>query len=331
MASIHRSTEPPDDLLLQRFVAADEARFRGDTNWASSSLQDLPRPAISKLSNMLECLQLLSVVGRPQFEERPCESTVLSPAKQQTQIKTPGDLQQPVIPAEYAGYQMETQLGRGGFGVVYRARDEKLGRQVAIKIPLPHIIASDSARRRFELEARASAVLQHPNIVVVHETRMDSQPAIVYEYCDGGTLASFCSAQSGSLPESLIIDVMVCIAQALRHAHARGVLHRDLKPANILLKRAEVEERVNGFESGGDWWIPKLCDFGLARIVDETSDMTQTDVIIGTVDYMAPEQASGHSKETGTHTDVFSLGAMLYWMMTGVPPFKANSRAHALM
>ncbi|HIE95504.1 MAG TPA: serine/threonine protein kinase [Planctomycetes bacterium] len=271
MSSNFENNDAHEDLLLDRFVAADEARFRGDTDWAASSLVDLPRPAYDRLNGMLECLNVLATAGHSEARKKSRDLTMPLADSQRTDA---GGVAEQEVPKEYAGYQIEHQLGRGGFGVVYRARSEKLGRTAAIKIPLSHVIASDSALRRFEVEARASAALQHPNIVIVHEASTGSQPAIVYEYCDGGTLASFVRAHSRPLPESLILDITIHIAGALRHAHSHGVLHRDLKPANILLKRAKTEDRANGFCMGDDCWVPKLCDFGLARIVDEASDAT---------------------------------------------------------
>lgn len=328
MSSNFEINDEHDQVLLDRFVEADEARFRGDTDWAASSLVDLPHSAHSRLNHMLECMELLAAAGRTEAENAGTDFTG-APAE----LRPAGSLAtaEGAFPQAYAGYQIVEQLGRGGFGVVYKAWNAQLWRTAAIKIPLPQVIASDSALQRFEVEARASAALHHPNIVSIHAAFAGAQPAIVYEYCDGGTLASFASAQSRPLSEALILEIMISIAGALRHAHLRGVLHRDLKPANILLKRAADSERANGFQVGNDWWIPKLCDFGLARIVSETSDATQTDMIIGTVNYMAPEQASGNSRETGTFTDVFSFGCVLYWMITGTPPFKAETRLKSLL
>jgi serine/threonine protein kinase/WD40 repeat protein len=330
MGSTHKTTDPPDHLLLERFVAADEARFRGDTDWASSSLVDLPRPVSSKLSDMLECLELLAAAGSSNPAKRTRDSTIPLSDGQQADRTALGSVDHPAIPMDYAGYQIDTVLGRGGFGVVYRGTNERLNRRVAIKIPLPHVIANESARGRFELEARASAALHHPNIVIVHETFTDAQPAIVYEYCDGGTLTSFVNSRAAPLSELQILEIAACVASALRHAHSRGVLHRDLKPSNILLTRANSEDRANAVCVDGTWWIPKLCDFGLARIVDEESDATQTDMIIGTVNYMAPEQAAGNSKDSGTYTDTFSFGSVMYWLIVGTPPFKTPTRVMTL-
>lgn len=327
MSSNRRTNKTPDDLLLERFSVADEARFRGDTDWATSSLADLPSAASSKLNGMLECLELLAAAGHSESVQRKSDSAIATEPRKASVFGAA----EPGIPQEYAGYQIEQLLGRGGFGVVYKAWNEQLRRTAAIKIPLPQVIASDSALQRFEVEARASAALQHPNIVIVHDAATGAQPAIVYEYCDGGTLTSFSKANDGPLRERLIFDIAISIAGALRHAHSRGVLHRDLKPSNILLKRATDAERADGFRVSDDWWIPKLCDFGLARIVNEASDATQTDMIMGSVNYMAPEQASGNSKASGTFTDVFSFGSVLYWMITGMPPFKADTRIISLL
>jgi len=311
--------------------------FRGNSQqeWHQWLQDRLKNKVANQLRNSVEaetCSILTGVAGVDTNEgDHPPETVSLVGA---SQITPPDDFvvdtDVPVTPRTYAGYQVEAILGRGGFGVVYKARDTQLGRSVAIKVPLPSVIANELLRGRFELEARASAALRHPNIVIVHDTISGSQPAIIYEYCNGGTLSDFAKDHSDPLPQSLIIDIAICVAGALRHAHAHGVLHRDLKPGNILLTDTGNEQRANGFCVNGKWWVPKLCDFGLAKLVDENSEMTQTNIIIGSVNYMAPEQASGNSRDSGTYTDIFSFGSVLYWMITGKPPFKAESRVVSL-
>ena len=315
MTSKNQTTPDSDVQLIERFTDADDARFKGTSDWFERSLQGLDRDAADKLTNMLRCVEQLAFVGNKASTEDTLSD--VSPISEASL-------------GDYGGYEIQEVVGRGGFGIVYKAWNDRLKRNVALKIPLPHVIADDLARRRFQLEARAAASLQHPNIVTVHKVIDNQQPAIAYEFCEGGTLYEFLR-QNKQLPERTIIEVATGIAGALTHAHARGVLHRDLKPGNILLTKVDQQEgHANGFFFNGDWFVPKLTDFGLAKILDENSDLTQTDVIVGSVNYMAPEQVSGQFGQTGTFTDVFSFGAVLYWLLTGRSPFQTDSRIATL-
>ena len=330
MASATGDEETADERLMQHFLAADHGRACGDENWNRPRLKELPQAESDKLGRMFDCLALLDAASHDSGHS---DKTIMAPGRHQTALQDDFvvDSGTPGTRPEYAGYQIDRLLGQGGFALVYKATDEQLGRSVAIKVPLPSVISNDEvSRERFELEARASAVLRHPNIVIVHETMSDAQPGIVYEFCNGGTLGSFVQRYSNALTESQIIEIALCIAQALRHAHAHGVLHRDLKPSNILLMNHGSEPCPSGVCVEGQWWVPKLCDFGLAKLLDENSDLTQTNIVIGSLDFMTPEQAAGKSREAGTYTDIFAFGAVLYWMATGKPPFKADSRAVTL-
>lgn len=329
MASATGDEEGVDERLMQRFLAADHGRACGDEDWNRPRLPELPEAESDKLRHMVDCLALLDAASHGSGHS---DQTITAPGRPQTALQDGFvvDSDTPDTHSEYAGYQIDRLLGQGGFGLVYKATDGQLGRSVAIKVPLPSVISNEMSRERFELEARASAVLQHPNIVIVHETMSDAQPGIVYEFCNGGTLADFVQRHSNALTESQMIEIAICIAQALRHAHAHGVLHRDLKPSNILLMNHGSEPCASGVCVAGQWWVPKLCDFGLAKLLDEKSDLTQANMVIGSVDFMAPEQAAGKSREAGTYTDIFAFGAVLYWMITGKPPFKADSRAVTL-
>jgi formylglycine-generating enzyme required for sulfatase activity/tRNA A-37 threonylcarbamoyl transferase component Bud32 len=210
----------------------------------------------------------------------------------------------PVIP----GYLIEGELGRGGMGVVYRARQADLHRPVAIKMILGGKYTDSVAQARFLVEAEVIAAIQSPHIVQVHEFgRHDDQPYFVLEFVGGGSLAGKLKAAGRFSPRDAAVMVAK-LAEGMAAAHQKGVVHRDLKPANVLLT-----------ESGE----PKVTDFGLAKVGQ--SDITATGAVMGTPSYMSPEQAAGRTKEVGTPTDVYALGAILYELLTGRPPFVGDS------
>jgi WD40 repeat protein/tetratricopeptide (TPR) repeat protein len=211
------------------------------------------------------------------------------------------------------GYEILGELGRGGMGVVYKARQTALGRVVALKMILDADYAGEDARRRFEAEARAVARLQHANIVQVFEVgEHRGTPFFSLEYCPGGSLAGqldgtpWEAGRAAALVEPL--------ARALHAAHREQVVHRDLKPGNVLL--------------GGDG-TPKVTDFGLAKKLDEQGQ-TRTGVVMGTPSYMAPEQAAGENRAVGPAADVWALGTILYELLTGRPPFKGATTLETL-
>ena len=205
-----------------------------------------------------------------------------------------------------AGYELLEELGRGGMGVVYKARQVHLNRIVALKMILAGSRAGPDERLRFLVEAEAIASIQHPGIVAVHEFGThDGSPWFALEYCAGGSLAA--KLNGTPLEAAEAAAVVEQIARAVQAAHERGVIHRDLKPANVLLGQ---DDR------------PRVTDFGLARRVEGGSGLTQTGAIMGTPSYMPPEQARGQ-KDVGPAADVYSLGAILYECLTGRPPFKA--------
>ena len=233
----------------------------------------------------------------------------------------------PVVP----GYTTLSELGRGGMGVVYLARQEQLKRLVALKMILSGSLAGAEEVTRFKREAESAARLSHPNIVQVYEVgEHNGLPFFSLEYVDGGSLAGKLDGAPMAPREAAAL--MEALAQAVHHAHQHGIIHRDLKPANILLRRKsespnpKSETRTEGCGSGFGFEIsdlePKVTDFGLAKQLDQDSSQTRTGAIVGTPSYMAPEQARGRGSAIGTATDVYALGAILYELLGGRPPFR---------
>jgi serine/threonine protein kinase/tetratricopeptide (TPR) repeat protein len=229
-------------------------------------------------------------------------------------------------------YEVLEELGKGGMGVVYKARQKGLNRLVALKMILAGRHAGAGKLARFRTEAEAIARLQHPNIVQIFEVgEYQGAPFLALEYCDGGSLEE---ALAGTpLPPRPAAALLETLARAVHVAHQVGVIHRDLKPGNVLLafsRDAESSERSGAAEERSaaasrlNNSVPKIADFGLAKKLDEEG-VTVTGEGMGTPSYMPPEQAEGKSKEVGPPADVYALGAILYEMLTGRPPFTGAS------
>ena len=212
-----------------------------------------------------------------------------------------------VSPRDLGDYQLLEQIGHGGMGVIFRARQRSLNRLVALKLIRDGALARKEAVARFRTEAAAAARLQHPNIVGIHEVGEHAgQHYYSMELVPGQSLAE--RLRAGPLLPKEAARLLRKISAAIHFAHERDVLHRDLKPSNILL------------DSVGE---PHVADFGLAKLLNTDSGLTQSDAVLGSPNYMPPEQARGQSAGTGPRSDVYSLGAMLYEMLTGRPPFSA--------
>jgi serine/threonine-protein kinase len=219
----------------------------------------------------------------------------------------------PELP-QISGYKVLGELGRGGMGVVYRAWHQRLNRPVALKMLLAGPYARPEERERFLREAQAVAGLRHPNIVPVYDVgESDGRPYFTMELVEGGSLAQ--TLTGAPRPAHDAAALVATLADAVQTAHRSGIVHRDIKPGNILLT--------------GDG-TPKITDFGLARRIGESSALTMSGVVLGTPSYMSPCQARGDKSALGPATDVYALGAILYELLTGRPPFRAETPAATL-
>jgi eukaryotic-like serine/threonine-protein kinase len=230
------------------------------------------------------------------------------------------------LPPTIGRFQVVRELGRGGHGVVFLCNDPTLGRQVAVKVPRPEVLVSGDLARRFAQEGEASARLDHPNIVSVYEVgRGDEFDFIVSAYCDGPSLDRWLKERTTPVPPREAAALVADLADALQHAHERGIIHRDLKPANILLQSSQSTE-PGPVTRDSALRTPKVTDFGLARLREaDERDATRTGAVLGTPKYMAPEQAEGHGRSISPATDVYALGAILYELLCGRPPFDGDT------
>jgi WD40 repeat protein/tRNA A-37 threonylcarbamoyl transferase component Bud32 len=297
---------PHDPRVMDFLMRYEEQQGRGRPITPEELCRDAPdlldelRRAIADLEAAQELLAL------PATEYQPSQGRSDAPTRIDSVARQPAPPDAAPWPC-VTGYQIESQLGRGGMGVVYKARQTALKRLVALKMILHGDRAEPKELARFRSEAEAVARLRHPNIVQVYEVgEHDGRPFFSMEFVEGGTLAT---RLRESLPDPRQAAGLVeKLARAVHAVHQCQVVHRDLKPANVLLT------------AEGD---PKVSDFGLAKKLDDPSGLTQSGVIMGTPSYMAPEQAAGGGREVGPAADVYALGAILYECLTGRPPFRA--------
>src|SRR5215831_8444893 len=250
------------------------------------------------------CPVCLFNMGLGLFEVEDDDAPGPTPLPQQRHTERPAK----VFP-EFGDYELLEEIGRGGQGVVYRAHQKSLNRTVALKVIGLGTWASEAHLKRFRREAEAAARLQHPGIVPIHEVgERDSQCYFSMNIIEGGQLDEVVRREP--MPIRDAVELIAKLARTVHYAHELGILHRDIKPGNILL------------DAKGE---PHLTDFGLARLLETKSTVTHTMDVLGTPSYMAPEQASGHNAAISSVTDVYGLGAVLYQLLTGHPPFAGGA------
>ncbi|MCI0642333.1 MAG: protein kinase [Gemmataceae bacterium] len=249
-------------------------------------------------------------------------------------FETPATPETTAVLPSIPGFEILAELGRGGMGVVYKARQLRLNRLVALKMVLAGGHAGAAELARFHVEAQAVASFQHPHIVQIYEIgELDGRPYVALEYVDGGSLAR--KLAQGPLAAQEAARITEALARAVHHAHQRGILHRDIKPANVLL-HVEIprpEDTTATLTAGGiaQGAVPKITDFGLAKRLEGPGVTQSGQAILGTPSYMAPEQAEGKPEKIGPATDIYGLGATLYEMLTGRPPYREVTPLETLL
>lgn len=306
-----------DDRLTNLLITHQEATTRSPESGALTDDFELPEDARAKLERAKACIDLLA--------ELKVGSATTACECDEAGGEINGTLDRP---QKIGRFRILDELGIGGFGIVYRAWDPVTEREVAVKVPRIEVLASAEQRRRFEQEARAAARLDHPHIATVLDAGVDGMvPYITAVYYPGVTLAKWLKQHPARVTAREAAVLIKQLAEAVAHAHERGVLHRDIKPSNVLLAYHSDAESATKSLAEAD---PKLMDFGLAKLTAETQDMTQTGMLLGTIRYMPPEQAAGRTKEIGPASDVYGLGAVLYELLTSAPPFAGDTDLEVL-
>jgi len=303
---------PDDNRLIDLIVRWEELREEGQDVSAEILCRDCPE-LLPVLRERLKALDAVNVALGTDDLDQETVSWAGDPSEKPDDghDEASAAAAGPEVEAirEIPGYKLLRELGRGGMGVVHLALHIREDRLVALKMLLPGRGASQTERTRFKAEVEAVGRLHHPNLIQIFEVgEHEGHAYFSMEYLEGGSLEE--KIASGPLPPLEAAKLIAVLARAIHTAHQHGVIHRDLKPANVMLT------------SDG---IPKIGDFGLAKLRNTKFGPTRTLHILGTPAYMAPEQAAGHSRTAGPGADIYALGAILYRMLTGRPPFVGKS------
>jgi tRNA A-37 threonylcarbamoyl transferase component Bud32 len=334
-----RESPCPDELTLQQFLndelsEADGAGLKEHIDSCPACQQVLGRLVDTLPGSLDPIAPLLGAAlpaGAAMLPTLPPSIPAIPPPAEASR----GERRGVSPPCEVPGYEVLAEVGRGGMGVVYKARQLRPDRIVALKMLLAGRHAEPKERTRFLHEAEAVAQLQHPNIVPLYEAgQHDDLPYFTLEFVAGGNLANL--LQGKPLPPPDAARLVEQLARGMQYAHERGIIHRDLKPANILL--GEVRGGVVS-DKGPDpthhslltTHQPKITDFGLAKNIADSTALTATGAVFGTPSYMAPEQARGAAKQASAAADIYALGAILYECLTGRPPFQGPTTAETLL
>jgi tetratricopeptide (TPR) repeat protein len=330
MGSLAMSDDPEalDEQFRLWLAACDDALAAG-AEPATLPPLDVPGELRPRLERELAWCQLVRQAW-PQIAAGDAPSTL---------PETPPAEETAALPLTRLGrFELRRELGRGSFGVVFLAHDPRLRRDLALKVPRVEAFISPELRARFQHEARAAASLDHPNVVPIYEAGEENSICYIAQaYCPGVTLSAWLKQRSAPVPFRLAARLAATLAEAVQHAHERGVLHRDLKPGNIMLENPADAPTVTGPIGDGLPFIPRVMDFGLAKLMDgdgaapEQRAQTQTGAVLGTPQYMAPEQADGRSKVVGPAADVYALGAILYELLAARPPFQGDTAMDTLV
>jgi serine/threonine-protein kinase len=302
--------ESTQEELLARLIEEQIQRLRSGQDADIDKLAGRYPELAPELRELWGTVQAAEELGQSSIHFQPTADGSRNP--DQTALPTSAE----ALPRRFGKYELLEQLGRGGMGVVYKARESNPERTVAVKMILRGSLASPADVARFRAEAQSAARLEgHPNIVAVHEVGdCDGQPYFSMKFVEGTTLGK--QIAKGPLPAREAAGYVAGVARAVHYAHQNGILHRDLKPSNVLV------------DHHGQ---PHVTDFGLAKRVEGGDSLTQTGAILGTPSYMAPEQASSNRGPLGPATDVYGLGAILYEVLTGRPPFQAANPLDTIM